>query len=249
MQSSCAGNAVAVEHRWRRHANVVFYVGERRAVRRASRRVFRHLLRPSQYAGLTGATEDAVVEVGTYGAGLYLEAYPPVRRAYHVVQLVRSRRARLVVAIDAFRVHKRARGSGLGLRLFCRQIRAAAALGVDRIEAVGGRDHGQNGYYTWPRFGFAGPLPAAIRHRLPPALGCAEDVLDLMDSEAGRHWWKRHGMPLPLAFDLTARSRSWRVLRRYVCEKLGQAPGLARPNRGLRGTWATRGFDGYGLRE
>jgi hypothetical protein len=227
MQSSCAGNAVAVEHRWRRHANVVFYVGERRAVRRASRRVFRHLLRPSQYAGLTGATKDAVVEVGTYGAGLYLEAYPPMRRAYHVVQLVRARRARPVVAIDAFRVHRSVRGSGFGLWLFCRQLRAAVALGVERIEVFAGRGPGQNGYYTWPRFGFAGPLPAAIRRRLPSALRDAEDVLDLMDSEPGRRWWKRHGMPIPLAFDLTARSRSWQVLRRYVCQQPGRASWLA----------------------
>jgi len=201
-------------------AKVVYYRGERRGVERTARRLFRRRLEACEYAALAGAPDDGEVEVGTLDAGLYLEMHEPAANAYHAVDLVRPLDAGLAVVIDAFYVCQTMRRMGLGLTIFTRQLAAAAALGVVRIETTAGRSSDENGYYTWPRFGFDGPLPPEIRQHLPPALDHAHDVLDLMQCEKGRRWWREHGVPIHLAFDLSPHSRSRIVLDYYLGAKL-----------------------------
>jgi hypothetical protein len=95
----------------------------------------------------------------------------------------------------------------------------ARRLGISRIELVAGRRSYENGYYTWPRFGFDGLLPPNIQQKLPPGLSHAQSVLDLMDGETGRRWWKEHGATVPVTFDLSQGSRSWEVFGRYLQER------------------------------
>jgi len=52
-----------------------------------------------------------------------------------------------------------------------------------------------------------------------PSRSRAQSVLDLMDGEGGRRWWKEHGITMPLTFDLTRRSRSWEVFGCYLRER------------------------------
>jgi hypothetical protein len=105
------------------------------------------------------------------------------------------------------------------LQIFLRQAAHAAALGVARIETVAGRRSGENGYYTWPRFGFNAALPAPLRPLLPIGLEEARSVLDLMANEKGRRWWREHGLSIPVVFDLAPGSRSRTVLARYAAAR------------------------------
>ena len=201
-------------------AKVVYYLGERPDVEQTARRLFRRELEMWEYAALVGAPDDAEVEVGTLDGGLYLDMYQPVTSGYRAVQLVRLAGADPIVIIEALHVHETLRGKGLGLRIFNRQLATASALGVTRIETSAGRGEDENGYYTWPRFGFDGPLAAEIEQNLPLGLEHVENVLDLMECEKGRQWWREYGIPIHLAFDVTGQSRSRHVFRQYLAERL-----------------------------
>ena len=126
-----------------------------------------------------------------------------------------------MIVKDGFHILlRRMRRKGLGLRIFHRQLENAKALGVSRIETRAGRSNDENGYYTWPRFGFDGPLPEQIVENLPLGLEDARNVLELMGCEKGRLWWKEHGETVDVAFDLTDGSRSWEAFQRYVGNRL-----------------------------
>jgi hypothetical protein len=208
----------------RNRARVAFYRGERDRAEQIARRLFGRRLGLSEYAGLTGASDRDVVDVGTLAEDLYLEIHGPPALPCRVVVVLRSTPDGPVIVNESFHILLRScQNGGLGLSVFSRQVDGARRLGVNRIETVAGRRDYENGYYTWPRFGFDGRLAAAIRQLLPPRLDGADTVLDLMASAPGRRWWKRYGVPLRVAFDLSDRSRSWSVLRRYQSRRWGRA--------------------------
>ncbi len=198
-------------------ARVAYYKGERSDAEGVAWRVFRCPVHMWQYAGLAGAPDDAEVEVGTLRGDLYLELHKPGANGYRGIQLIRLVRSLPVLINEALHIHRHnMRRRGLGLRIFYRQLVHAGSLGITRIETVAGRGKYENGYYTWPRFGFDGPLPIGIRRRLPPDLAGARSVLDLMDCGNGRLWWREHGIPIRLAFLVDSRSRSRLVFSRFV---------------------------------
>jgi len=204
----------------RSQARVAFFPGEEQAARRISRRLFGRYLEAWQYAGLAGAPDGARVEIGDSGDALLLELDDPVAAVYRAVFTVRPAASGVVLWNEGLRIHHRAmRRRGLGTRIFRRQVVSAAALRVTRIVLTAGRNHDENGYYTWPRFGFDGPLPAGIRTALPAELHASRSVLDLFESEQGRRWWRDHGVELPVAFDLSPGSRSRQVFDRYLRSK------------------------------
>lgn len=196
---------------------VVFLPGERQAAQRIAQRLLGRNLALEDYAGLAGAPDGAQVEVGVLRGRLYLELWDPVAAAYHGHYYLCRKPAATVLLSVGFSINIQAmRRCGIGLGIFHRQVAVASALGVDRIEAVAGRQHGENGYYTWPRYGFDGRLPAVIRRRLPLELQSAHTVLDLMSYRQGRAWWAMHGIALRVQFDLMSGSRSQRTLAEYV---------------------------------
>lgn len=210
-------------------AKVAFLLGERQAAERLARRLFRRPLETWEYAGLAGAPDDARVEIGASAGQLYIELGDPTAAAYRAYYYVRRAAQRLVTFNDGFHILlHRLRGRGLGLCMFHRQAMAAAALGVDHIELVAGRRADENGYYTWPRLGFDGLLPARLRSMLPVEMRDARSVLDLMECERGRVWWREHGVTIRAAFDLLAGSRSRLVLDRYLHAKRNSANGTKR---------------------
>ncbi len=217
----------------RSRARIVFYRGERRQVERFARRLFGRDLHPWEYAGLAGAPDEALVEVGTLWGDLYLELCEPLGHGYRGIHLVRPEPAGAVLVNDGFHIQRKClQRKGLGLRVLQRQLDHAKALGIVRIEVFAGRVHGENGYYTWPRYGFNGPVPPEVRRRLPDGLRHARSVLDLVECEQGRRWWREHGVPLHVSFDLSDQSRSWAALRRYLLEtrQSSQSYGLAGAN-------------------
>ena len=198
-------------------ANVVFMFGERPKVRRTARRILGYDLEPEDYAGLVGAPDDAQVEVGVLDGRLYFELWDPASAAYHGHFYLGCKETEVVLSNDGFSINIRAmRRRGMGLAVFRRQAAHATALGLNRIEVVAGRRSDENGYYTWPRYGFDGLLPPSIRRRLPRELGQPQTVLDLMSCRPGRNWWAAHGIAIHLRFDLTPGGRSQRTLAEYV---------------------------------
>jgi hypothetical protein len=201
----------------RGQADVAFLLGEQRASECIVRQLFGRILCPNEYAGLAGAPDDAKVEVGASDGRLYIEMRDPVLCGYYLLYRTQSA---VVLLNDGFRINvENMRGHGLGLEVFCSQVRNAATLGVDRIEAIAGRRNDENGYYTWPRYGFQGRLPASIRHLVSMSLDDSRTILDLMSSEKGRDWWRENGVTIPVQFRLAAGSRSRRTLARYVRER------------------------------
>ena len=196
---------------------VVFLAGERRAAERLARWLFHRPLTAGEYAGLAGAPCGARVEIGASNGALYLELGDPATAAYRGYYYVRHTAPHLVVVNDGFHIARRdLQRRGLGLCVFRRQVATAAALGVDRIEVVASRRCDENGYYTWPRFGFEGVLPPDLRRMLPIGLENAKTVLDVMECERGRAWWREHGVTIRATFDLDWGSRSQATFARYV---------------------------------
>ncbi|MBN2021212.1 MAG: hypothetical protein JW809_00320 [Pirellulales bacterium] len=199
---------------------VDYYPGERSAIILAARRLFGRELSSEQWANLAGAPDGGEVEIGAYREGLYLELRDPATQGYHGAWRVSRRAGVVVLYLDALCVHwPRRRGQGLGLRIFARQVRAATDLGVGWIRTLAGRRKDENGYYTWPRFGFDSPLPGHVRRGLPAACQFARCVLDVMATQTGRVWWRERGVSLPLAFDLAPASRCQLALARYVLQR------------------------------
>lgn len=203
----------------RRRVKVAFLLGEQRAAERVSQRLFGRVLQPHEYADLAGASDDANVEVGASDGKLYIELRDPVNAIAGYYYLYRKNTA-VVFLNDGFQVQVSSmQRQGLGLQMFCRQVHSTTVLGIDRIDTVAGRNDDENGYYTWPRYGFDGVLPASVRRLLPAELNHSHTVLDVMASEQGRTWWREHGVTISVRFDLAPGSRSRHVLVQYVRER------------------------------
>lgn len=203
-------------------AAVDYYCGERRDVRRLCGRLFGRVLEDWELTGLAGAPDDAVVVLGTWAGGLYLELEQPQTHAYHGVWLVRAVPRGCLLLNEGLAIHpRRLQGQGVGLRIFERQLRTAQHLGIFQIEVSTQRSALDYGYYAWPRYGCGGPLPSAVLRQLPPPLRGARDVLDLLEAPEGRLWWRQQGSPMQVTFELSRPSRSWRVFERYWSERQG----------------------------
>jgi len=198
-------------------ADVAFYHGEQGGAERVTQRLFGKKLTRCEYATLAGAPRDALLEVGTWRGQLYLELRGTPMRLFQAVLRVRRGENGPVLVEDGFCFsHPSMQGKHLGRRVFHRQLCYAQALGIVGVETFAERRPDDNGYYHWPRFGFDGPLSAALRRKLPEELAVARRVLDLMRSRAGRQWWRRHGVAMRVRFDMAEESRSWQVLRRHL---------------------------------
>lgn len=172
---------------------------------------------------LAGATDDAAVEVShkSTPAGDVLTMHV-AGFGYRATRELFQDDAGLTVLRN---VGMEATGSGnnVSAKLLGRQVEQAAALGVDRIEINAGGD----GARVWPRLGFDAPLSKSLEKKLPDDIE-AERVSDLMFSPEGRDFWDSHAAEftggrssaqIPLAFDLSRRSQSRRILNRYLARK------------------------------
>lgn len=215
----------------RSSARVIIWPGEQGLVDRTARRFFGRTLCAWEYAGLCGAPDDVVVEVDILERGICLDFYQPAHFSYTGVRWVRWCQRGLVLVDEGLQIcDARLQRGCLGLQMFRRELCHARRLGIRRIYTVAGRREDENGYYTWPRFGFDGPLSRLLRRRLPFELRSACSVLDLMEDEHGRRWWREHGTTISVVFDLAPASRSWRTFREYLSRKFsptregGKAP-------------------------
>lgn len=123
------------------------------------------------------------------------------------------------------------RGSGDVLRMFNSMTTEAKKSGYDTIKLHASRDHGNNGYYTWARYGFDGEIPDKIGALARKEFGKQTKLVSqLMETPEGRGWWMDNGKSVYLRFDLKDGSNSLKVLREYTNEKLGvQMPAIKNP--------------------
>ena len=164
-------------------AGVAFFRGERRDAERIAQRLFGKRLTRRQYATLAGVPCAASLEVGTWRGQLYLELRGTPQRLFQAVLRVRRGEGGPVLIEDGFCFpHPSLQGKHVGRRVFHRQLCFARALGVVGVKTFAGRRADDRGYYHWPRFGFDGPLPAALRQQLPQQLAAARSVLDLIET-------------------------------------------------------------------
>jgi hypothetical protein len=75
------------------------------------------------------------------------------------------------------------------------------------------------GYQVWPKFGFDAPLVPADLNRYPQLAKCCS-VQDVHAIDA--KWWEANGRGTEMRFDLSADSRSWRVLLNYLRTKFAK---------------------------
>lgn len=180
-----------------------------------------------QLAAIAGAPDDAEkVVISVYDASksrqLEVEVRSPTVTMTRIVERPHDSagRARSIYNFF-FEVEKAVAGKGLGTDIFAAQVRAAARRGFTTIVARAERDdpEGMVGYYVWPRLGYDAAIPGDVAGDLPPTLAAARKISDLMKSEEGRAFWKRHGKTTEMTFDLTPGSLSRRALESYVKER------------------------------
>lgn len=146
----------------------------------------------------------------------------------------------LVIENKSVKVYGKLRDQGFGTNLLLNQVRGASGIGISRLEcnAAGfkGDPKGFNGYYTWPRLGFDGPIPGFLREKVDRVFPEAKNISDLLKSSEGRSWWKENGDAQNVSFDLKEGSQSRRVLDAYVAERAarqgGKSTGVERNGRG-----------------
>jgi len=215
----------------------------------SSRILFGRELSPSELGSLVGAPDGSYVTYSSGGGGiiqikLYGPSWDPanpfnLEKAEYSAQriLYRDEDGRLVIGNTVNAVRDDLQGQGIGADIFVDQVQSAAKLGVDEIHtfAAGGgigttgfQQGAEVGYYVWPRFGYIGKLPLESRQALRAAADTGQipqewanfrTIQQLMQTQAGRDWWKINGDSLDLTFNLKPNSLSMRLLKQYLAEK------------------------------
>ena len=119
--------------------------------------------------------------------------------------------------------------AGLGTHMLASQVATADRLGIREITTMGSRSDNENGYYTWPRLGYDGPLPRDAQSRASTDLGMSYRPTMISDvmrqpsagprEPSGAQWWKQNGDSIALRFDTRDGSLSRDILDGYMAEK------------------------------
>jgi hypothetical protein len=176
---------------------------------------FGHVLSNEEIIGLTGAPDGGSVHVRREGASIYCRIHHPLYHSESHRRIYRSHDRSLVMVNELLELDEDAPG-GFGLRVLAKQVAQARILGIDRIDTLAAKNSSMNGYYTWPRYGFDGPLEEGHLFDLPEEFQWAEYVSDLMDTEEGRQYWREYGDSIRVSFDLAPDSNSMQVLQKYL---------------------------------
>lgn len=186
-----------------------------------ARALFARELPALEWASLVGAPDGARVDVlsdsSDYGPVVHLRMAHPWLEGAALRYVYRDPEDRVAIRNELLIVRDEA-PEGVGVRLLALQVRAARALGLAYLSAyaAGGPGSPFVGYSVWPRLGYNGPIPSAVRRRLPLEYQDARDLLDLLVRPGGAVWWRRHGTGFEATFDLGAGSRSLAVLAAYM---------------------------------
>jgi hypothetical protein len=165
-------------------------------------------------ASAVGAPDDARVNISEGGGGIYVNVTGPGYKAQRLIY----KDANGKTVIENIHIETTKTGTGLGTKIFGRQVEQASKLGVDRIQTfAAGPAGGYNGYYTWARLGYDAKIPSSVK--LPSKFKNAKNVSDLMRTKAGAKFWKEHGTSVKMTFNLKRGSTSQRALSKYLKKK------------------------------
>ena len=174
-------------------------------------------------ASVAGATDDAVVkaalkEDGLNGPEIELDASTQEYETARKIRMDYGGRSYMIA--KQFYVAEKYQGKGIyGPQVFGRMVENAIRLGLSHIETTAGQGEFENGYYTWARFGYDAPIPKELRGLLPGSLAPAKRLSDLMATEEGTTWWKKHGITTRMVFDLAPGSLSRQIWDAYLAAK------------------------------
>ena len=176
-----------------------------------------------EVAALSGAPDGARVTLSGADTHITLTIThplydrPSVREIYYTSN-------KTVIKNSILRIHPDA-PQGFGTHVLASQVRAARAAGVKELKlyAAGSpHDRAWNGFYSWPRMGFVGPLSDNVitfARRAGFTLSDSATTADLMRQPGGAEWWKRSGTGGNMTFDLSDDSVSMQVHTDYLREK------------------------------
>jgi hypothetical protein len=172
-----------------------------------------------ELAAAVGALDGSTIEVRTARKGreLLVEVKHP-----NVLEQIRyiRRDASGTLYIWNFRLEKAPGVYGVGLESPVRQIKAARALGVQRIECYAAghiNDSRYNGYFRWALYGYDAPLYGEEQASLAldPRYAGARTVNELI-LRGGREWWRLKGSERKMVFVLDEKSSMMNVLRQHL---------------------------------
>jgi GNAT superfamily N-acetyltransferase len=185
-------------------------------------KVFGKEVNEQELANLSGL-HDGEFMVSTKSYEISIQGGTDEYNLARVIKIDEDDPTKLILKASLFEVDPNHQGKGIGTDVFDRMVEQASALGIDRIVCHASRGKSQNGYYTWARFGYDGPLPKEMNEPLPEALQSAKTVSDLMKTPEGAAWWKEHGEGMAMSFDLKDGSQSKQVWDAYKKAKAAKA--------------------------
>ncbi len=193
------------------------------AVQRAADKIMgRRGVDLQELARLSGLDETAEVQFAVDKGAIVIQSKGAWGKSTRTIERDPENEGGVLLTAESFDVNADARGGGLGVDALTRLVEAAERLGVSRVATFAARGPNWNGYYTWPRLGYDGPVPwDIIRLRgqipfvIPPEFADAKSVQDLIERPGGLDWWKAHGQSANLTFDVRAGSDSRAVLAAY----------------------------------
>jgi SPP1 gp7 family putative phage head morphogenesis protein len=165
-------------------------------------------------AALACAPKGGTVKLTKAASGFMLEHDTTERTTERLLQIGGGKKS---IYNSIFEMHRT--GTGAGAQAFYDQVQAASRLGFSHIDvyAAGSSISKYNGYYTWPRLGYDGPLSSRLADQAKAEIGQeVKTVQELLDLPGGPAWWKANGHGLELKFDLTPGSLSMRKLDAYM---------------------------------
>ena len=194
---------------------------------------------PGEIASMVGAPAGATVEIrsghmlGTVAVHVFHPEIQVMERT------IRKEGDKVIIHNDVFKLKEEFQGSKIGLKAFAMQVENAQAAGVSRIETEAFRSTSREtfvdkdgvtkekwaGYYVWPSYGYNGPLKATTKaalkaSELPAILKTSTKISQLMADDAGKAWWKEHGIAIDVKFDLKPGSYSVKTLDKYLQKKM-----------------------------
>jgi GNAT superfamily N-acetyltransferase len=187
---------------------------------KASQKIFGRVLTDQELANLSGIAKGKIyVEVYSDTGEITMRGDTKEYTVHRSLKLGPGPQGRPILKANSFYVKPQYQGKGHGADVFGRMVDQAEKSGIEYISTHAARSDVENGYYTWPRFGYTGPLNDRIQASLPDSLKGIRTVSDLMKTPEGAAWWKTHGEDIYLSFDLRPGSLSRQIWEGYQREK------------------------------
>lgn len=177
----------------------------------------RHGLSVKKLRDAIGATKGSKLVITDAGGGVI--KVQVTTAAYKLERtLVMSKTKGKYIKNEFFQAFKTK--TGIGAKIFARQVKKASKLGYTRIvtDAAGRKGSNYNGYYTWARFGYNSRL-GTHKYSLPAPYNTAKTIQGVMRMKGGREAWKEHGGMFYGTFDLRKGSKSRKILSAYLKEQ------------------------------